>query len=284
MRVCLRRPSTVRAPRQRAESFPGVVDAVADRVEYCGVLVTRLTASELILNIKRAVERRTTLIASYIHLHTVNLMSANPRLRDTLGQFDLVTPDGIAVLWSSRLFGTLFRRENIVAMEMTMPTLIPESIREGWSFFLFGGQPNVAARATENLSRAFPGIRVAGSRHGYIESCEDMNAVVASIALTRPTILLVGLGQPKQEEWILQYRDRLGATFILAVGGYLDKLARSASIYPEWIKRTQLYWLYRLLTERSRVWKRYSIGVPLFLWNVLRARRDRFVARERRGA
>ena len=156
-----------------------------------------------------------------------------------------------------------------------MPTLIPASIREGWSFFLFGGEPNVAACAARNLSRAFPGIRVAGTHHGYIESGEQMAAVVACITHARPTILLVGLGQPKQEEWILRYGDRVGATFVLAVGGFLDKLARSVSIYPDWVKRTHLYWLYRLFTERQRVWKRYSLGVPLFLWNVLRARLQR---------
>src|SRR5579859_7484254 len=125
-----------------------------DKAEYCGIAVTRLTASRLVQHIKRAVERRTTLIASYVHLHTVNLMSENPNFRGMLARFDLVTPDGIAVLWSSRLFGAVYRRQNIMAMELIMPILIPASIREGWSFFLFGGEPNVAARAARNLSRA----------------------------------------------------------------------------------------------------------------------------------
>ena len=246
---------------------------MADRVDYCGIAVTRLTAGELLRNIKRTVDQQATLIASYIHLHTVNLMSENPEIRDTLARFDIVIPDGIAVLWSARLFGTSFRREIIVTTyELIMPTLISEAIRQGWSFFLFGAEPDVAARAMENLVRTFPGLRVAGTHHGYINSSEEMNAVVALIATAKPTILLVGLGQPKQEEWILRYRDQLGASVVLAMGGYLDKLAKNASIYPDWVKRTQLYWLYRLLTERKRVWKRYTVGVLLFLWNILRAR------------
>jgi N-acetylglucosaminyldiphosphoundecaprenol N-acetyl-beta-D-mannosaminyltransferase len=244
-----------------------------EKVDYCGLPVTRLTVRELMQNIRRAVDQRTTLIASYMHLHTVNLMSNNPGVRDALTRFDIVIPDGIAVLWSSRLFGTSFRRDTMVTTyEVVMPVLVGEAIREKWSFFMFGGAPNIAARAMENLVRAFPGVGVAGTHHGYIRSDQEMDAVVRLIGRLRPTILLVGLGQPKQEEWILRYRDQLGASVILAVGSYFDKLARSVSLYPGWVKRTGLYWLYRLLTERGRVWRRYSIEVPIFAWNILRVR------------
>jgi N-acetylglucosaminyldiphosphoundecaprenol N-acetyl-beta-D-mannosaminyltransferase len=190
-----------------------------------------------------------------------------------LALFDIVIPDGIAVLWSSILFGTSFRRGQIVTTyESVVPVLVHEAIREGWSFFLFGAAPGVAARAGDNLVRTFPGVRIAGTHHGYVGPGEDMDAVVGLIARSKPTILLVALPQPKQEAWILRYRAELGANAVFAVGGYFDKLAKSVSIYPDWVKRTQLYWLYRLLTEPKRVWTRYTFGVPLFIWNVLRTR------------
>ena len=246
---------------------------MADKVDYCGIAVTRVTPGELIQVIKRIVDQKLTLIASYVHLNTVNLMSACPQIRTILARFDIVIPDGIAVLWSSRLFGTSFRRRDIVTTyELIIPALIPEAISQGWSFFLFGAKPDVVARASENLVRAFPGLRIAGTHHGYIRPGEEMEAMVVRIACAKPTILLVGLGQPRQEEWILRYREQLGARVVFAMGGYFEKLAKNVSVYPNWVKRTQLYWLYRFLTEPKTVWKRYTMGVPLFLWNIFRAR------------
>lgn len=245
---------------------------MSDRLDYCGVAVSRLTASAFVARMAKAVDDQRVLTATYLHFHTVNLIEASPHARHIFSEIDVVHPDGIAVLWSSRLFGRPFDRDNILVMECIMPTFAVEASRRAWTLFLFGGAAGVAERAKEKLEGAFPQMRVVGTHHGYLRLEEEMRAVVAMIARARPTIVLVALGQPMQEEWIVRYRDQLNARVIIGVGGYLDKLAKRAEIYPGWVERTHLYWFYRLLTEPARVWKRYSIGGVQFARTLLRAK------------
>ena len=241
-----------------------------ERIPYFGISLTRLTVNEFVETVRSACEKGVCLAFSYAHFHTINLIQDSVYARDIFREVDVVAPDGVAVLWSTRLLGGRLFRDNIIVMEYAMAVLGPEACRRGWSIFLFGGDVDIASRAAEKLEGTFPGLRVIGTHHGLIHSTGQMEEVVAQIGSLRPTILLVGLGQPKQEEFIVRYRQQLAANAIVGVGGYLEKLARRDTIYPRWVNRTHLYWLYRLLTEPRRVWKRYSCGVLRFLWLVAR--------------
>lgn len=232
------------------------------------ISLARLTTREFVETVGRVVDEGRSMTFSYVHFHTINLIEDSVNVAGTFRQIDVVSPDGVAMLWSTKLMGRPLSRDNLLVMEYSMALLAPEACRRGWSIFLFGGDFGIAERAAARLTTMYAGLRIAGIHHGQMESGQDMEEAVDRIAAAQPTILLVGLGQPKQEVWINQYRHRLGANAIVGVGGYLEKLARRETIYPAWVNRTHLYWLYRLLSEPARVWRRYSFGALKYSWRL----------------
>jgi N-acetylglucosaminyldiphosphoundecaprenol N-acetyl-beta-D-mannosaminyltransferase len=122
------------------------------------------------------------------------------------------------------------------------------------------------------LKDAHSGLRIAGSRAWYGPS-ETTDAIVADeIRNSGAKIVLVGLGQPRQEAWIAANKDRVGAAILIAVGGYFEHAARSADCYPGWVYRWHLNWAYRLFKEPGRLWKRYLFGMTRFAFEVLKCR------------
>ena len=238
--------------------------------DYFGIRVTKMGADEFVGTIDQSLAREEPTTASYLHFHTVNLVLSDPEAAEAFRSLDLLTPDGVAVLSTSGLFGPRLTRENILVMEYALPHLAPVAIRNGWSFFLLGGAPGVAERAADHLQARFPGIKIAGTHHGYITSDEDSEQVLEAISESRPTILLVGMGQPKQEKWVARYKSRLRARFVLCVGGFIEKLSKRETVYPAWVYRFHLYWMYRMVTEPRRVWKRYTFGGLRFGGHLLR--------------
>jgi len=230
-----------------------------ERVPFLGLPLARLTPPELLRHIRQAADQRRCITVTYVHFHTINLIERSPAAAEALRRIDVLAPDGIAILWPTRLLGEALERRNILVMEYSMEVLAPEAVRQGWSLFLFGGDPTVAARAASQLTSLYPGLRIAGTHEGRVGTSGERQAAASLVAAAQPTIVLVGLGQPTQEAWVAEFRDRLGASAIICVGGYLEKLARRATIYPPWVNRTRLYWLHRMLTEPG-LWRRYTIG------------------------
>jgi|GEM_PF-1023245 len=238
--------------------------------DYFGVRLTKMSPDEFVVAIDQAVAKDAPTTASYLHFHTVNVVESDAEAAEAFRDLDLLTPDGVAVLSTSRFFGPRLERDNILVMECALPYVAPVAILKGWTFFLFGGGPGVADRGAEHLQARFPGIRIAGTHHGYITNDEDSERVIEEINRAAPSILLVGLGQPKQERWVARYRHRLNVKFILCVGGFIEKLSRRETVYPRWVYRYHVYWLYRLMTEPRRVWRRYAFGSFRFGAHLLR--------------
>ena len=238
--------------------------------DYLGIRVEKMTADDWVAAVRASTSKTVPTTASYLHFHSVNVIQSDPEGARAFADLDLLTPDGIAVLSTSRVSGVKVTRENIFSPEYAVPLIAPVAVKNGWSFFLMGGEPGVAERAAKNLELRFPGILIAGTHHGLIRTDEDSEAAIARIAAARPAILLVGMGQPKQEKWIARYRSRLAAHFIVGVGGFFDKLSTAPTFYPAWIDRFHLYWLHRLFTEPRRMWRRYSFGALRFTTLVIR--------------
>ncbi len=246
-----------------------------------GIRISRLKVPEFVARIRTSIEQGTVLTATYVHFQSINLICSSISIRDTFAALDVVAPDGSALLWSSGLFGPRLRRENILVCEYTMPLLLAEAARRQWSFFLLGGDADVATRAAARLREAEPALNVVGTHHGHLASETEWQAVIEEIQRVKPTILLVGMGQPKQEEWIVRNAPLVGAHVIIGVGGYLDKLSRRLAAYPAWVYRTNLFWLYRLIREPGRVWRRYTWGFLVFGMHVWRAKQAELLARVR---
>ncbi len=243
-----------------------------DEFQVLGVRLHRLTVEELLALIaSRAVLDGKTVIA-HANAHGLNIACELPWYRQFLNQADVVFCDGFGVLLGARILGHRVRASH----RMTCPDWIEDLARtcaeHSLSLFLLAGRPGVAEAAAAKLQAAAPGLRVA-AHHGYFEKTGPANdAVVARINEFRPHVLYVGMGMPLQEQWIAANKERVDAHVFLPLGACLDFYAGYVPRAPRWMTDHGLEWLGRLCIERQRLWRRYVIGNPKFLWRVIRQR------------
>jgi N-acetylglucosaminyldiphosphoundecaprenol N-acetyl-beta-D-mannosaminyltransferase len=136
-------------------------------------------------------------------------------------------------------------------------------------FFLSGLQETVD-EAVCNLRRRFSTLRVAGSHHGYFDKTgRENDEVLRAVDQASPDVLFVGFGMPAQEHWIDANLDHLKAKVILTSGSMIEYVAGHRRVAPSWMANNGMEWLFRLLQEPARLWKRYIIGNPWFITSVL---------------
>jgi len=197
----------------------------------------------------------------------------NPELGSALRSADLVVPDGTGVVWALRRAG--FRQQQRVTGVDLVEATLARCAAGGLRLFLLGGKPGVAEKATANILRRYPGLNVVGSAHGYFSSPED-GKVVAMINRTRPDLLLVGMGVPRQEIWLDKQWRSLAVAVGIGVGGLLDLWAGRTKRAPGLLQTLGLEWAYRVWREPAR-WHRLRI-LPTFV------RRVRMESGRKKGA
>jgi exopolysaccharide biosynthesis WecB/TagA/CpsF family protein len=239
-----------------------------DSFDHLSTLITKATVPEVLDVIGAAIAERSLTTLSYYGFHTENVLRHSPAARRAFEKLTMVFPDGIAILWSAPLFGRRLTIANRINGDVLGPLLFERARCEGWRVFLLGGDQAVIEATVTRLGNSFPGLLLVGFHHGYAGGAEA-EAVMDEIHRSSPDIVLVGMGQPRQELWIAQNAGSAGASVIMAVGGYFDHVARRADCYPPLITRLRLNWAYRLVIEPRRLWKRYAFGFPSYLMQLI---------------
>ncbi|KKM10759.1 N-acetylmannosaminyltransferase [Clostridiales bacterium PH28_bin88] len=188
-----------------------------------------------------------------------------PALKDIINSAHLVTPDGAGVVWAAGKLGTPVP-ERVTGIDLVQ-AILPTAAIKGWRIFLYGAAPGVAEEAARKMVEEYPGIQIAGTSHGYLDA-QGQKGLLSSIQKTKPDILLVALGAPKQEYWIREHMDQLKVPVLIGIGGTLDVLAGKAKRAPEAFQRLKLEWLYRLLKEPRRAGR--MLALPKFALLVLK--------------
>jgi N-acetylglucosaminyldiphosphoundecaprenol N-acetyl-beta-D-mannosaminyltransferase len=187
----------------------------------------------------------------------------DPELRYLLQNADLLTADGMPLVWGVRFLGASLPGR--VTGADLVPALAQRAAERGLSIFFLGGQPGVAARAVDVLKKKYPGLQVAGVHSPPFSPILDMDtSFQEEIRSAQPDILLVAFGNPKQEKWIGMHGCRLGVPVMIGVGGSLDFIAGQFNRAPKWMQQSGLEWLYRLLQEPRRLFRRYAIDMAVF--------------------
>lgn len=234
-----------------------------------GVPVARLTATAAREELVRLYEGDRPALVAYANAHTLNLASRDSGYREVLRSADIVLNDGAGLDIAGRLFGKPFP-ENLNGSDFN-PAILEEAAARGWPVFFLGARPGVAEEAARRLAPRIAGLRVVGTRDGYFPASES-EAVAREIAATGAGLLMVAMGNPLQETWLSRHLETTGARLGVGVGAFLDFSAGVVPRAPAWMNRLWLEWLYRLIQEPRRMWRRYVVGNPLFLLRVLRAR------------
>jgi len=179
-------------------------------------------------------------------------------LRDALLAADWVLPDGMGVVWASE--GAL--PERLAGCDVA-EALLEYAVERGWRPYLLGGRPDVIARAVEVVGHRHPDLRLAGHHHGYL-SDDVAPDVVRSIAQAAPDILLIGMGSPRQERFLMRWAASIGAPCSMAVGGTFDVLAGHVKRAPAGIQRRGMEWAWRSFWEPRRVLSKRFLHTALF--------------------
>ncbi|MEH6517207.1 MAG: WecB/TagA/CpsF family glycosyltransferase [Halioglobus sp.] len=209
----------------------------------------------------------------------------HPELLNVLRTSDMVTADGFPIIWLSKIMGKPLQ-QRVAGSDMT-PLLAQRAADEGLSLFLMGGAEGVAAAAADSLQKANPSLKIAGTGAPYIHTdgaalldfAENDAQVLQAINSSGADILLVGLGNPKQELWFNRNRHKLEVPVAIGVGGTFEFITGTVKRAPSWMQRLNLEWLFRIKQDPQRLWRRYAVGLfklgiltaPLFYY---RAKQD----------
>ena len=245
-----------------------------DSVDLLGVSVTSGSSADVLAQIERRMDAADPLFVAFANANTLNLASTNPAYRNVLNKADLVLNDGIGVALGARMLGKRFP-ENLNGTDF-LPLLLKLAASRGWAVFLLGGTAGTAETAAEKLSQRIAGLHIAGVHHGYLTP-ESSGDLVASVRASGAKVVLAGMGNPAQEFWLASNLEASGAQLGVGVGAFLDFAAGRVARAPEWMRRRRLEWVWRLMVEPRRLWRRYLVGNPLFLLRAARrARRARY--------
>jgi N-acetylglucosaminyldiphosphoundecaprenol N-acetyl-beta-D-mannosaminyltransferase len=189
----------------------------------------------------------------------------NSELKAAYANAGISTADGVPLVWASHLLGE--KRTARVYGPDLMLAACQRSLMTRWSHYFYGGAPGIAERMAKRLSSEFPGLRIAGCKSPPFRKMreEEIQADIESINLSQADILWIGLGAPRQEIWMDQHRKRLTPAVLVAVGAAFDFFSGNKPTPPQWMQNSGLGWLFRLMTEPRRLWKRYLINNPIFI-------------------
>jgi N-acetylglucosaminyldiphosphoundecaprenol N-acetyl-beta-D-mannosaminyltransferase len=240
------------------------------RVNILGVMVSAIDMKDALTTFTTWIENRSSHYVCITGVHGVMESWRDPSLREIHNKAGLVTPDGMPLVWMARALG--FSNVGRVYGPDLMRAATELSARSGYRNFYFGGAKDTPERLRDELVRTYPGLQVVGTLSppfGTVTADED-EAMVAAINATRPDIVWVGLGTPKQERWMAAHVHRLDAPVIVGVGAAFDFLAGEKKQAPLWMQRSGFEWMFRLMTEPRRLAGRYLRNNPVFVYLALR--------------
>jgi N-acetylglucosaminyldiphosphoundecaprenol N-acetyl-beta-D-mannosaminyltransferase len=243
---------------------------VANRVNLLGVSIDPLTATSLNERVEKILQNGSKCTAAYVHVHGINLAYDDRTLANFFNNAEITYCDGEGVRLGAKLLG--HRIPERIALTDWIWDLLRICEKRGAGVYLLGSRREVVEEASQRIREKFPRLKLLGWHHGYFEKEGPASeTIVEEINRLRPDVLFVGFGMPTQENWLRRYRDRLNVNLVLTAGSCFDYVSGRKRRCPRWMARHGLEWLYRLLQEPRRLFKRYVLGNPLFMIRILRA-------------
>ena len=212
--------------------------------------------------------RNATRLIAVTGMHGITEAQYDPDFKAILNAADLIVPDGMPLVWLSRLRGRPLQRR-VYGPEL-MLAFCERTAGKGYRHYFYGGAPGVPEQLAEVLRTRFPGLQVAGSYSPPFRPLtpREDEETVAMIRVAAPDVLWLGLGTPKQEYWMHEHRGRLRVPVIVCAGAAFGINSGRVRQAPRWIREHGLEWLFRLLQEPRRLWRRYLIYGPQFVFYV----------------
>lgn len=239
------------------------------RVNILGVGISTINMDIALEVIEGWIAHRGSHYVCVTPVHSVMECQRDPELRRIYNASGMTTPDGMPLVCLSRLRG--YHYVDRVYGPDLMLALCERSVTCGYRHFFYGGAEGVPEQLAAFLQGSFAGLQVVGTYSPPFRplTLEEEEEIVRMINKATPDIVWIGLGAPKQERWMAAHVGRLMAPVLIGVGAAFDFHVGRKKQAPRWMQRNGLEWLFRLLTEPRRLWRRYLINNPLFVLLVL---------------
>jgi len=234
---------------------------MSDMVNILGVKFDNLTMDQIVSKTIKATKKKSQTILAFSNPEFVIDAQKNKFLRTYLNNVDYNLADGVGVILASKLLGKPLK-ERITGTDFT-----PAIVKTGIKIFLLGGKDGVAEQAKEKLEEKFENANIVGTQHGY---SKDRNRVLKKINKSGAKILMVCLGCPKQEDWIMRSKEDLNTKVIFGNGGALDFWSGDVKRAPKWMIKLGLEWLYRLTQDFNTTRIKRQLKLFKFGWLVIK--------------
>lgn len=233
------------------------------RVSFLGLKMDKVDMDQTLIWMENAIAKRRPQYISTLNAALLVWAQRDSFLKETYLKANLVTVDSTVVYYALKLLGTPIP-EPLEACHI-MFQFIKRNYKKGYRFYFLGAKPEIIKKAVEKLQTDYIGIQIAGYHHGYFNPDTALE-IAKEIKRIRPDCLFVGMSSPLKEVFLKKHLLDMQVPISLGVGGGIDILAGQYRWAPAWIRRLGLAWVYRLLSEPRRMWKRYLITNTIFLW------------------
>ena len=227
------------------------------------VPIHALRMDEVLAQVDSAIEHRSQLLIGVVNAAKLVNMRRDELLRDSVLESDLILADGMAVVWGCRLLGRSLPGR-VPGIDL-MFEMLRRGDKRGYRVYCLGATQDVLTTVTRKIGECYPGVVLAGSRNGYFKP-EEEGEIVADIRASKADILFVAMSPPKKEQFLGRWAREMDVPVCHGVGGAFDVMAGKVKRAPERWQRMGMEWLYRVLQEPRRMWRRYLITNTLFVW------------------
>lgn len=236
----------------------------------CGVRIDPLSMDEAVTAIITAATEGRPLAVHLVNAYTLALARQDAEVAALLARGDLNLPDGTPLVWVGRRAGIDGFDRRVYGPDLAL-AVCDRGREDGLRHYLYGSSPDVVDALATSLRARYPGVEIVGVESPPFRPLEagEEDALVRRVASSGATVMWVGLGTPKQDQFVDRFRDRLGIPLV-AVGAAFDFIAGTKRQAPAWMQDRGLEWLYRLAREPRRLWRRYLVGNAVFLAGVMR--------------
>lgn len=242
--------------------LPGV-----KRINICNIPVDVLTMKQTVEIIDKSLQNKIPIHHVVINAAKVVHAQKDEALKKSIIDCDIINADGQSIVWASRF---LYRNlpERVAGIDL-METLVELASKKNYKIFFFGAKEPVVKSVVENYSKTYGSHIIAGYRNGYYMK-EEESIIAEQIADSNADILFVAITSPKKEIFLNKYKSIINSNFIMGVGGSFDVIAGVTKRAPLWMQKAGLEWLFRVIQEPGRMWKRYLTTNSVFLYLVLK--------------
>ncbi len=202
-----------------------------------------------------------------LNSHNLSVSLKNKGYKQALQKATMVYPEGIGTIIISNIVGSKLKGKTTL-MDFIYE-ILSSAEKNKWSVYLLGGKPNIAKEAVAEIKKKFPKIKISGSDHGYFKPNQE-SSIIGKINKTNTDILFVALGSPTQELWIDRNLEKIKAKAFFGIGGSIDHLSGKIPRAPAWMHKHGLEWIFRLIKEPKRLWRRYLLENFILLGIVMK--------------